>query len=535
MRLQEAEETIEAFRSGGVDAVVVNPGPGGEHQIYSLSGADQPYRVYVERMQEGAVTVSVEGVILFCNLRFADMLGLPLERVIGSSLGLHLAPDAWGRISQVFQNKDNVVKHPTEIRAMHPAVPSSVLLTASVLPLEGQPVMCLVVTDLRAQEENVRLRTAKEVAESASLAKDQFFAALSHELRTPLTPVLMTLAALENDPTLPPDVHEDILMMKRNIDLETKLVDDLLDLNRIATGKLKLDIHAVDLNSAVHQACSICRSQENNEDVVFELQLDDSVGMVGADPSRLHQVLWNVLKNAIKFTPQRGAITISTRKLPGGACEVRVKDQGIGIPEQALPHIFNAFEQGGAGITRQFGGLGLGLAISKAIMELHHGTIRAESAGSGHGATFIMEFPMQEISAAGALPTAPKEKARSQRVRLLMVEDHADTLRTLQRLLTSAGYEVHGAGSVAAAMELAERGAFDVVVSDLGLPDGDGYELMRRIAALREVPGIAMSGYGMEEDVQRSLAAGFSEHLTKPVQLSALKNAIARLSPAAAS
>lgn len=533
-RLEEAEETIEALRRGAVDAVVVSGDTASGHQVFSLSGADQPYRVYVERMQEGAVTVSAEGIVLFCNVRFAEMTGFPLERVIGSAITRYIPDEAWQRLAEVFVDAKTVAKQSVDIFAVGSREPLPVLLTASELPLQDETVMCLVVTDLTVEKENVRLRTAKEFAESASLAKDQFFAALSHELRTPLTPVLMTLSALEADPTLPADVHEDILMMKRNIELETKLVDDLLDLNRIATGKLKLDIQPVDINEAVRQVCAICRSQEDNEDVVFEVEYGADAGSVAADPSRLHQVLWNVLKNAIKFTPEKTVIRILTRKLADGHCEVRIQDQGIGIPAEVLPRIFDAFEQGEASITRQFGGLGLGLAICKAIMELHHGTIRAESEGPGQGATFIMELPAAaSAAAAGIKPASGREKEHPGKLRLLVVEDHEDTLHTLGRLLTSAGYLVRGVSSVQAAVDVAARESFDLVLSDLGLPDGDGYQVMRRISTLQKVPGIAMSGYGMEADVQRSRDAGFAEHLTKPVQFAALKRAITRLAPQA--
>lgn len=528
-RLEEAEETIDALRRGAVDAVVVHDQD--NHQVYSLTGADQPYRVYVERMQEGAVTVSGDGVILFCNLRFAEMVQSSLERVIGSVITPHVSTDTWLRLSEVFSGDGCVVKERAALNGLA-GQETPVLFTASELPLGEHRVLCLVVTDLSAQEENVRLRTAKEEAENASLAKDHFFAALSHELRTPLTPVLMTLSALETDSSLRADVRADVVMMKRNIQLETKLVDDLLDLNRIATGKLQLDVEAVDINEAVRQVCDICVSQEGDENIHFETDLDPEAGLVAADPSRLHQVLWNVLKNAIKFTDDsRASIRVSTRRLPEGrGGEVRVTDQGIGISAEALPRIFDAFEQGGTSITRQFGGLGLGLAICRAIIDLHQGTIRAESDGAGHGATFIIELP-------GCAPPSPNErrllnredKQHLPRLRLLVVEDHADTLRTLSRLLVRAGFEVVSASSVRRAVELAAEQTFDLVLSDLGLPDGSGYDIMRRIRAVRDVPGIAMSGYGMDDDVQRSREAGFAEHLTKPVEFAALRRAIIRL------
>ncbi|MBE2283861.1 MAG: response regulator [Prosthecobacter sp.] len=530
-RLEEAEETIDALRRGAVDAVVVHDQD--NHQVYSLTGADQPYRVYVERMQEGAVTVSGDGVILFCNLRFAEMVESSLERVIGSLITAHLPADTWLRLAQVVTGDGGVVKERAEMNGLA-ARQTPVLLTASELPLGDHRVLCLVVTDLSEQEENVRLRTAKEEAENASMAKDHFFAALSHELRTPLKPVLMTLSALEADSSLRADVRADVLMMKRNIELETKLVDDLLDLNRIATGKLKLVVEAVDLNEAVRQACDICRSQEGNEHVQFEFDFDSAAGSVAADPSRLHQVLWNVLKNSIKFARDKGPIRVSTRKLPAGLGEVRVQDQGIGISAAALPRIFDAFEQGGANITRQFGGLGLGLAISRAIIDRHEGSIRAESDGLGHGATFIIEIPACDADPAAEQGDAlPEARPHDRRLRLLVVEDHADTLRTLTRLLTRAGFDVLGVSNVKRAVEVATTERFDLVLSDLGLPDGSGYEVMRRVRSLRDVPGIAMSGYGMDNDLQRSREAGFSEHLTKPVEFAALRRAIVRLASGA--
>ncbi|MBE2287604.1 MAG: PAS domain S-box protein, partial [Prosthecobacter sp.] len=382
---------------------------------------------------------------------------------------------------------------------------------------------------LRENEE--RLLLARDEAEQASRAKDRFLAVLSHELRTPLTPVLMALGALEHDQGISEGVREDLAMMKRNIELETKLIDDLLDISRITSGKLKLEIEPVDLNEVVRHACEICRPQLHECGVRLEAELDPSAGVVSGDPARLQQVLWNVLKNAIKFSSQPGLIRITTRQVDGTHAEVRVQDNGVGIPPERLPHIFNAFEQGGSKVTRKFGGLGLGLAISKALVELHHGTIRAESGGKGQGATFIIELPGKVLTSTARIRlTAPPAGQRMPKLRLLVVEDHADTLRTLTRLLTSMGCTVLTAGSVASAVELAARESFDMVLSDLGLPDGDGREVMRRVRARRNVPGIAMSGYGTDEDVQRSREAGFCEHLTKPVEFSTLKQVILRLS-----
>jgi CheY-like chemotaxis protein/two-component sensor histidine kinase len=376
----------------------------------------------------------------------------------------------------------------------------------------------------------LKLREAKDAAEAANQSKDRFLAVLSHELRTPLTPVLMVAGALEHDPDLRADVREDIVMIKRNVELEIKLIDDLLDLSRITSGKVALKAESVDLNEAVRQVCGICQPQLAEHRVNLKVELDQDVCMISADPARLQQVLWNVLKNAIKFTPAEGIVSVKTARLDPERCEVRVQDSGIGIPADILPRIFNAFEQGDTHITKQFGGLGLGLAISRALVELHGGAIRAESEGQGRGATFIVELPGKAAAHTVEAPGADAADDRNaKRIRVLLVEDHADTARALARFLRAAGMVVVAAGDVTSAIAAAERESFDLVVSDLGLPDGDGYEIMRAIRARRVIPGIAMSGYGMDEDIRRSREAGFTEHLVKPIGLPQLISAIRRV------
>ena len=383
------------------------------------------------------------------------------------------------------------------------------------------------ITERKRAEE--KLRIAKEGAETANAAKDRFLAMLSHELRTPLTPVLMAVAALEHDPALSAEVREDLAMIKRNIELETKLIDDLLDLTRITSGKLPLDIKPVDLNETIRHVCEICRPSVREKGIHLETKLDAATGLVAADAPRLQQVLWNVLRNAIKFTPENGWIRVTATRLDVARCQVRVEDSGIGISPEILPRIFDAFEQGGLAVTRQFGGLGLGLAICKGLVELHHGSVRAESSGAGKGATFIMELPRAPaMETAGAV--APSAGAKAfQQLRLLVVDDHADTVRTLARLLGRAGFVVVTASDVASAVATAERESFDLLICDLGLPDGSGYDVMKRLGTGRTVRGIALSGYGMAEDVRRSREAGFAEHLVKPIEVSRLMDAIERV------
>jgi signal transduction histidine kinase/ActR/RegA family two-component response regulator len=384
------------------------------------------------------------------------------------------------------------------------------------------------ITDRKRTE--AALIEARQAAEAANQTKDRFLAVLSHELRSPLTPMLMAVAALEHDPDLRPAVREHLAMIKRNIQLETKLIDDLLDLSRITSGKVELDIEPVDLNETVRHVCGSCRSQMREKGIHLQTELYDAAALIAADSVRLQQVLWNVLVNAIKFTPENGTIRLSTARRVGGQWEVRVQDSGLGISVEALPRIFDAFEQGGVKVTRQFGGLGLGLAISKSLVELHRGSIRAESAGLGQGSTFIVELPGVETDTMDKAPHfAPAENGKQSKMRLLLVEDHRDTARIISRLLRSAGFSVTTATDVASASAAADGEPFDLLVSDLGLPDGDGYELMRRIRAIRSMPGIAMSGYGMHEDRRRSHEAGFSEHLVKPIDLPQLISAIRRV------
>ncbi|GEP45085.1 PAS domain-containing hybrid sensor histidine kinase/response regulator [Brevifollis gellanilyticus] len=380
--------------------------------------------------------------------------------------------------------------------------------------------------DLAAQS----LLEAKEAAELANKSKDRFLAVLSHELRTPLTPALLAVAALEQDSGLPAEAREELAMIKRNIELETKLIDDLLDLSRITTGKLTLNSELVHLNEIVRDVCEICRSQVQEQGLTLDMSLDPKAGVISADPARFRQVLWNVLKNAIKFTPMNGRIQISTTRTKDDICEVRIQDSGAGIPPEVLPHVFNAFEQGGSGITRQFGGLGLGLAICKALMDLHGGSIHAESAGAGEGATFLIQIPGKLLTATARIRlTLPDAAPPLPSLRLLLVEDNADTARMLSRLLTRAGFTVLSAPNVASAVAIAKSEAFDVLISDLGLPDGTGHEVMKQVRTLHKVPGIAMSGYGMDEDLRRSHDAGFVEHLVKPIQASQLIEAIRRV------
>jgi len=389
-------------------------------------------------------------------------------------------------------------------------------------------------------------------AEAAGRAKDNFIATLSHELRTPLTPVLALVSALQRDDRLPQDVREDMATIFRNIELEARLIDDMLDITRIAKGKLELQSETIDIRPIIEHAIKTCCAHEAAEKmIVCHETLVDGEHVARVDAARLTQVFWNILKNAIKFTPVGGQIFIRTRREEANGAHwlvIEVEDTGIGIAPHILPRVFGAFQQGDRSITQQFGGLGLGLAISKAIMEAHGGTIAAASPGTNLGSTFTIRLPLAKMAAAVVevkpdgqeRPETVARTAESAHAHLLLVEDHPDTVQVMARMLRRAGFQVTAASSLAQALAEAEaaRKAVDdsgrsrplrLVISDLGLPDGSGYDLMRRLRAEYRLRGIALSGFGMEEDVRHAEEAGFSRHLTKPVDFDLLLSTIREL------
>lgn len=401
-----------------------------------------------------------------------------------------------------------------------------------------------LVEELQLREEE--LNRSREELKRANEAKDQFLAVLSHELRTPLTPVLAVVADRCNDESLPASLREDLAMVKRNIELEARLIDDLLDLTRIIKGKLEIHDDKLDLRDLVQHAVGICRSAEPNFHKIT-LEFDATSLFVRGDAMRLTQVLWNLLRNAVKFTPKDGQIKVRVVDAPSSSPQeprvaLEVSDTGMGIDPAAAGKIFDAFEQGSRKVTRQFGGLGLGLAISKAIVELHRGTLTVFSKGKDQGATFTMVLPVavDEVAPDLVLPSclpstsgaAPAPSAPSH-YRILLVEDHKDTCEVMRQLLARRGHEVVVAHTVAAGIEAAEKmGELDLLISDLGLPDGTGLDLMKTLRSRGPFHGIALSGYGMEEDLRRSREAGFGAHMVKPVNFADLLSTIEGLTNA---
>lgn len=397
---------------------------------------------------------------------------------------------------------------------------------------------CTDVDDQRrALEERGRLlaaeQNARQQAEEANRAKDQFLAMLSHELRTPLTPVLAAVRLLEGAPHLPADLAEDAQIIRRNVELEARLIDDLLDLTRVAKGKLQLSLETVDVHGAIAAVLEIFREEIQVKALRVHVEARAVRHSVRADHARLQQMLWNLIKNAAKFTPERGDIFVRTVDVGPGRLRVEVQDTGIGIEPEHVERLFNAFEQGSAEVTKRYGGLGLGLAITKSLAELHGGRVWATSEGVGKGATFLLELPAvgeATVKGKGAAETTTTKKV----LRILLVEDHADTAAVMKRLMQRNGHEVVLAGTVETALAAWKEGGgggdFELVMSDVGLPDGTGLDVIRTIRAEgSDVPAIALTGFGMEEDVQRCLRAGFNAHLTKPINFVRLEELVVEL------
>lgn len=502
----------------------------------ALRLSEAKFRRLIDSDLIGVFFATFDGVVTDGNEAFFRMIGYSRDDARrGGISGSRITPVQWRQsdehaLSQLVQSGVCAPYEKEYIRSDGVLVP--VLIGAAAM--EGSAKECVAFTvDLTERKRVEReLQAAKEAAEAANRAKDQFLAVLSHELRTPLTPVLAAAAAASSDKSLPEEVRSDFDMIRRNVQLEAKLIDDLLDLTRIGRGKLQLHVETVDVHQTAQAAIDVAtRHRDDTAIARVEAKLSATRHFVRGDAARLQQIFWNLIQNALKFTPPaNGAVTISTENDPHGLLRVIVRDNGMGIEPHVLAKIFDAFEQGDDLTTRRFGGLGLGLAITRGLVAAHGGNITADSPGRGKGASFVVELPTT-VAPQPAAPTmdAPAVAAQA-KLNILLVEDHSDTARILSRLLRVDGHEVTVAGSVGEAVNAAASASFDLLISDLGLPDGSGLDLIRALRANnRTWPAIALTGYGTDEDVRSTHDAGFNEHVTKPINWEQLQGTIKRV------
>lgn len=395
------------------------------------------------------------------------------------------------------------------------------------------------------------LERARAHAVAANGAKDHFLAVLSHELRNPLSAIVAAGSALEESAGLSTEAHRDLTVIQRNAALQARLIDDLLDVSRVSHGKILLQVETCDVHEVLRHSLDGVRSDAEAKGLNLRVDAAAAKSFVRADPARLQQVFWNLLRNAVKFTPAGGSIMVRSHNVMATNDEamvvVEVQDTGRGIEPQDLERIFQPFEQGSGSEAQRAGGLGLGLALCKALVELHGGAIRASSAGRGHGSTFTVELPMVAAPAVSDAPQVkPSDALTRERmddlipsvdamnvdapagapVRILLVEDDPDSGPILMRLLRHSGYDVTLASRLDVALSEAKRQRIDLLISDLSLPDGNGIDLLREIRQRQPVRGICVSGYGSEMDQEKTRLGGFERHLVKPVTIQALRQAI---------
>jgi PAS domain S-box-containing protein len=535
--LGEARETLAAIQSGAVDALVIDS-PDGQ-RIYTLDGAEHGYRTFIERMHDGAVILDADGTIQYSNSRFAELLQVTLESVIGSTLQDWVRQCDRQGLTALLAGRSGRL----ELEFCAPGAAPVPAMVATIAE-SGAAESSLIITDLserkryeagivqmnahleqRILERTAELEAANVLLKDADRRKDEFLAVLSHELRNPLAPI-RTAAHLLDSPHLP---ASELLwartVIQRQVRHMSALLDDLLDIARITRGRMDLKVRSVSLRSVVDAAVEAARPliDRNNHSLVVTLPANDLT--LDADPLRLSQILSNLLTNAAKYTDSGGQIELSGQ-VADGRLSLIVKDNGIGLSPAALSGIFTMFAQVDGSAGRSEGGLGIGLALVKGLVSLHGGTVRAHSEGEGRGSEFIIELPVaatrEETVAPSSTDAAPQVGSR----RVLVADDNRDAADTLGLLLELYGHEVRIAHSGNAALEVAHSFRPDVALLDIAMPDLSGYEVARTLRGNGHCPDImliALTGYGQDGDKERAQEAGFDHHLTKPVDPSKLE------------
>ncbi|MDQ3745521.1 MAG: PAS domain S-box protein [Acidobacteriota bacterium] len=552
----------------------------------------------VESSDDAILSKTLDGTITSWNRAAERMYGYAAEEVLGRHISLVVPPELSGELQEIMSRirRGERVEHLETMRLRKDGTRIDASVTVSPLRdssgrLVGASTIARDITEKKhAERERERLleseRRARRAAEEVNLAKDEFLATLSHELRTPLTPVLGWVHMILTLRPAPDEVERGLRVIQKNSETLSRLFNDLLDIASILSGKLRIVRAPVELGALVREAVETCRTRAGERSVALEVETEGTSRVhVSGDRTRLMQVVCNLLDNAVKFSPEGGRVRVRVGGRDGEA-RVEVSDEGEGIAPEFLPYVFERFRQADMATTRFHGGLGLGLALVKSLVEAHGGRVEAASAGVGRGSRFAFTLPVAQAGAeavaqstAETVAPAPSEgdeqnanERREQAAsegggqaevgggeraggtdasdsmlradaadatpraegarRVLLIEDSRDTLDMLRVALAARGYTVDGCGSSEDALRVAESAPFDIIVSDIGLPRIDGYELIRRLRSLphlRGVPALALTGYAALKDAEAALAAGFDAHVPKPVEPSALAEQVARL------
>ena len=505
----------------------------------------------VDSSEDAIISKSLEGIITSWNNSAERMFGYTPEEAIGKSIVMIIPPELRAEETMILGRlrRGERIEHFETVRVTKTGKRINLSLTVSPVrnkqgEIIGASKIARDITDkVRAERELTRLlaseRAARQRAEAASRAKDEFVAMISHEIRSPLNAILGWSHMLRQgalDKTATANALESI---ERNARAQAQLVSDLLDVSRVITGKLRINARPVDIMNSVESALESVHSAAEAKQITIDVQREPYATVVTGDADRLQQVFWNLLSNAVKFTPRQGHVSVKIART-NSYLEVAVSDSGTGIPEDFLPYIFERFTQADTTSARKHAGLGLGLSIARHIVELHGGTIAAESAGEGKGATFRITLPVralhpQEVdSAQTAVPVDTiANEIMLNGLRIMVVDDEDETRELLKMMLSSHGAEVLAAASGTEALAQIDECQPGIIVSDIGMPVMDGYMFMKRVRALdseqRSVPAIALTAYARAEDRLRALAAGFQMHVPKPVEASELVMVIASL------
>jgi PAS domain S-box-containing protein len=517
----------------------------------ALRQSEERYRYLAELIPQLVWIANAQGVLLDVNQRWCEFTGLTLLQAQTEGWEAVVHPDDVPILAHYWvEAQQNATCYQAEGRMrrtdgtyrwhLHQALP--------LKDEQGQVIKWFgTATDIEDQKQIEQQRTlilqqeqkAREAAEKANRIKDEFLAVLSHELRSPLNPILGWAKLLQTRKFAQTDINTALATIERNAKLQVQLIDDLLDVSRILQGKLNLNIAPVNLVAVIEAAIETVRLAAEAKDIQIQTMLDSSVGQVLGDSSRLQQVVWNLLTNAVKFTPEGGKVNIQVECIDTQA-QITVSDTGRGISPDFLPHVFEYFRQADSTTTRKFGGLGLGLAIVHHLVELHGGTVWAESPGIGQGATFTVRLPLvkKDLTSASATNTLASKTSPSTSIligiQILVVDDDADSCDFHTFVLEQVGASVTAVASAKEALQVLVESPPDILLSDIGLPEMDGYMLMRQVKALqtaqkRQIPAIALTAYAGEINQRQALSAGYQMHLAKPVEPEELVKAIVTL------
>ncbi len=522
--LHEPIQTIEAIRKGEVDAFVVGETEADE-QVYVLKSADRLYQLIVESMGEGALTVSHDGAITYCNPQFVRLVGVDRSELLGRPLREFLTPRSRALLDSLLTSPEPSNRIEVELETKGGVVPANVI---SALIDDGDGSLCLIVHDLRNQRAREDLLVAKEAAEQANRSKDDFLAMVSHELRSPITVILGWTRMLQMN-RLDRDTRKlAVESIQQSTSRLLKLVDDILDVSRLSDGRLTLQREVLDLRDCVRASVESVRFDVDQKSLHVDVRVPDEPVPVFGDPDRVQQIVVNLLVNAVKFTPAQGRVDVVI-EAHDRVAQITVRDTGEGIAPEFLPFVFERFRQDFSSTTRAHRGLGLGLAIVRQLLEAHGGSVSAHSEGKGKGATFIVTLPLtsQQVAHVSAHDEEPLPSLDGRRV--LLVDDEVDTVDVMRTILCSAGASVETATSAAQALEHAADFDPHVIVCDIAMPGEDGFQFLSRLSehtATRTVPVLAITGKSSTAERDAILAAGFQSYLRKPIEPDELIRAI---------